>query len=154
MIHIIRDNSDNKDFQRLIQELDKDLNARYGKVQFQFDKYNKVENLDTVVIAFWQKKAVGCACFKVFEEDSIEIKRMFLIPKYRGQGIADKILEELENSAMEKGFSNAVLETGIKQPEAIGFYKRNNYIQINNYGQYIGNANSVCMKKQLKENQP
>ena len=59
------------------------------------------------------------------------------------------VLKELENWTQESGFKNCILETSIKQPEAIAFYKKNLYEQIPNYGQYIGIENSVCFKKSL-----
>jgi putative acetyltransferase len=149
MAKVIRTKSDNIDFQELVKFLDDELNSRYGIVQLHYDQYNKIESLDTVVIAYLDKSPVACGCFKAFDESCIEIKRMIVKPENRGKGIADRILEELEKWAIEMGFSGSVLETGIKQPEAIRFYMRNGYIKIANYGQYIGNENSVCMGKQL-----
>ncbi|HRZ97651.1 MAG TPA: hypothetical protein P5084_08845 [Paludibacter sp.] len=47
-------------------------------------------------------------------------------------------------------FSHCVLETGIRQPDAIRLYEKNGYRTIPNYGQYIGVENSCCFKKRLK----
>ncbi|MCD8175986.1 MAG: GNAT family N-acetyltransferase [Tannerellaceae bacterium] len=47
------------------------------------------------------------------------------------------------------GFTSVVLETGINQPEAIRLYEKNGYIRIANYGPYINQPDSVCMKKIL-----
>ncbi|MNR27323.1 putative acetyltransferase [compost metagenome] len=74
---------------------------------------------------------------------------MFVHPDYRKQGIAAQILNELEKWATEIGFSDCVLETGKKQPEAIALYQKAGYKITPNYGQYIGVDNSVCMLKQL-----
>ncbi|MEO6589269.1 MAG: GNAT family N-acetyltransferase, partial [Pyrinomonadaceae bacterium] len=60
-----------------------------------------------------------------------------------------KILAELENWAKELNFSECILETGLKQPEAIRLYQKSGYETILNYGQYAGVENSVCMKKVL-----
>lgn len=150
-MQIIRDTSDNKDFQGLVKLLDDDLNSRYGVIQAQYEKYNKIKDIDTVVIGYIDNRAVGCGCFKAFSTDSIEIKRMFVDSDCRGSGIATLILLELEKWALEKGFSGSVLETGLEQPEAIRFYAKLGYHRIDNYGQYIGNPNSICMSKKLKE---
>ncbi|HEY4788271.1 MAG TPA: GNAT family N-acetyltransferase [Bacteroidales bacterium] len=149
MLKIVRDNSNSEDFRQLVELLDKELYLRYGALQAQYDKYNKIEFLDTVVIGYIDKKPAGCGCFKVFETNTVEIKRMIVKSEHRGSGIASMILLELEKWAVEMGFSGAVLETGIKQVEAIKFYTKLGYQRIGNYGQYIGNENSICMSKEL-----
>jgi putative acetyltransferase len=150
VIQILRDTSDNPDFQELISLLDNELNARYGIIQAQYDRYNKVDALDTIVLAYLDNKPVACGCFKVFEKETVEIKRMVVKPEFRGRGIAKMILLELEKWAIEQGYFKSVLETGIGQSEAIRLYARLGYDTIENYGQYKGNRNSICMSKELK----
>jgi GNAT superfamily N-acetyltransferase len=58
-------------------------------------------------------------------------------------------LKALENWAREMSYSRCVLETGIRQPDAIALYKKNSYTLIPNYGQYIGVENSLCFEKYL-----
>lgn len=149
MTKIVRSTSENRDFQELVSLLDQELDSRYGIVQKQYHQYNRIVSLDTVVIAYQDGQAAGSGCFKAFDANSVEIKRMVVKPDLRGTGIAEKILLELEHWAVEKGYTQAVLETGKKQPEAIRFYGRLGYKTIENYGQYIGNTNSICMAKQL-----
>jgi GNAT superfamily N-acetyltransferase len=149
MIRIIRNTSDSNDFRELIRLLDKELNDRYGRFQTQYEKYNRIDSLDTVVIAYSDDIPVGCGCFRRFDNETVEIKRMFVKPDMRSIGIAGKILSELEKWAVENEFSELILETGIKQPEAIRFYTKKGYAVIDNFGQYIGNSNSICMSKYL-----
>jgi putative acetyltransferase len=149
MLTLLRCNSDNPDFKRLVALLDRDLNGRYGDLQSDYDQFNVVELIDTVVVARMDDQAVGCGCFKPFDGDTVEIKRMFVVSDHRGKGIAGRILDELEHWAVESGFSRSVLETGIKQTEAIGLYQKKGYAKIENYGQYIGMENSVCFGKRL-----
>ena len=66
MINIKRTNSDDPDFHRLVRKLDKDLLERYGELQVFYNQYNKIENLETVVVAYEGEKPVGCGCFKRF----------------------------------------------------------------------------------------
>ena len=94
-------------------------------------------------------RAVGCGCFKRFDAGTAEIKRMFVRPENRGSGAATLLLEELEKWAAEAGYSRAILETGVKNPEAIRFYTKSGYARIENYGQYVGMENSICMGKSL-----
>lgn len=149
MITIQRTNSNSSDFRLLIQQLDKDLAKRYGTLQQVYDQYNKIENLDTIVIAFLDNEPVGCGCFKYFDKNMVEVKRMYVKPEVRGKGAGSRILTELENWAGELKYKGIVLELGNKQPEATRLYKKQGYEVIPNYGQYIGMENSICMKKDL-----
>jgi GNAT superfamily N-acetyltransferase len=149
MLKLERTTNENRAFRRLIAELDEDLDSRYGELQKQYNDFNKVEKIDTVVIARKENKAVGCGCFKPFDGETVEIKRVFVQKSFRGKGISDTILKELETWAAKLGFSAAVLETGKGQPEAIRFYTKQGYTVISNFGQYRGNDNSVCMEKEL-----
>ena len=146
---ITRTDSNNPDFRDLVIQLDSELTSRYGELQKWHDQFNIIESNNTVIVAYNGDLPVGCGCFKVFDDVSAEIKRMFVKPEYRGTGIAEKILLELEKWASELGFKFTVLETAIKQPEAIRFYTRLNYKRIENYGPYAGNQNSICMRKKL-----
>jgi GNAT superfamily N-acetyltransferase len=148
-ITLRRTNSSNPDFRILIPLLDKELADRYGELQSIYDRYNHIIDINTVVIAYRDDTPVGCACFKQIDDDSVEIKRMFVHPTERGQGIASAILSQLELWAWENGFSYTLLETGDKQHEAIALYQKLGYVIIPNYGQYSGMESSICMQKQL-----
>jgi len=149
MLKIIRTDSDNADFRELVRLLDADLAIRDGADHGFYAQFNKVDAIKNGVVAYRDEIAVGCGAFKKYDEESVEIKRMFVRPENRGQGIAVEVLKELEKWAGESGFEFAVLETGKKQPEAIRLYEKSGYALIPNYGQYEGIENSVCMKKSL-----
>lgn len=148
-IEIQRCDSTNADFRNLIKSLDAELDERYGNLQKQYDVYNKIEFLETVVVAYEENTPVGCGCFKSTDDQNVEMKRVFVRNNCRGKGIASLVLNELECWAKEKGFQYSILETGSKQHEAISLYKKCGYNVIDNFGQYIGNTNSICMKKAL-----
>lgn len=148
-----RTNNDNKDFRHLTNLLDLELTILYGDIQVQYQPFNVIESIDTVVVAYQDNLPVGCGCFKPFDMKAIEIKRVFVQPEHRGKGIAKSILQELERWALESGYSTVVLETGIKQTDALQFYSHSGYEHIDNYGHYLDNANSICMSKSLKNNQ-
>jgi GNAT superfamily N-acetyltransferase len=134
----------------LINALDEDLYQRNGEAQLKYRPYNKVDTIKHVVVIYVDEKPVGCGAFKKFDEESVEIKRMFVYPEMRGKKLAAGILEELEKWAIEEGFSKAVLETGHKQTEAIHLYTKAGYMLTENYGQYIGMEESICYRKDLK----
>ena len=149
MITIKRTDSEDLDFQSLVGELDKELAIRDGEDHSFYAQYNKINAIKYVLVAYENDKAVGCGAIKSFDENSMEVKRMFVPLENRGKGVASLILKELENWAKELGNEKCVLETGYKQPEAIRLYEKNGYIKIPNYGQYIGMNNSVCFEKML-----
>ncbi len=149
MTSIVRTDSTNPDFRQLVVLLDQDLRRRDGEDHDFYAAFNKIDSIAHVVVAYRNGVAVGCGAFKKYSERTVEIKRMFVLPEFRGQGIAGVVLSELETWAGQLGFSECILETGKKQPEAIRLYQKSGYSVIPNFGQYQGVDNSVCMKKIL-----
>ena len=148
---LIRTDSNNPDFAELVKQLDADLAIRDGEDHAFYDQFNKLDAIKHTVVAYNEaNRAVGCGAIKQFETGIMEVKRMFVPLEERGKGIAGEILKELEIWAKELGNDKCILETGIKQPEAISLYKKSGYRFIDNYGQYAGVENSVCFAKLLK----
>ena len=150
MIELKRSNSENLDFIGLVKHLDADLKIRDGDEHDFFNQYNKLDTIKNVVIVYLNRQAVGCGAFKLYEDTTVEIKRMFTSTEARGNGIGTLVLAELERWACEEAFTHAILETGYRMPEAIGLYSKNGYERIPNYGQYINIDASRCFKKELK----
>ncbi|MFC0513631.1 GNAT family N-acetyltransferase [Mucilaginibacter angelicae] len=148
-VTLIRTNSDNPDFRLLVTELDADLRLRNGDMMNIYDQHNIIEKNDTVVIAYTDQIPAGCGCFKAFDQDSVEVKRMFVRPGARGNGISKIVLNELETWALESGFKHAVLESAGKQVEAHNLYQKSGYGRIPNYGPYVNLPYSFCFMKTL-----
>jgi putative acetyltransferase len=146
-INLLRTDSDNADFRDLVALLDADLRIRDGAEHDFYAQFNKIDKIRNALVAYENETAVGCGAFKEYAHGVAEIKRMFVLPDSRGRGVAQKILSELEAWAKELNFSECILETGLKQPEAIRLYQKSGYELIPNYGQYAGVENSVCMRK-------
>lgn len=146
---IERTDSKNKDFVSLVRLLDADLANRDGGEHEYYAQFNKIESIRYVVVAYENDQPVACGGIKEFEPGAMEVKRMFTLLEDRGKGIAVEVLAELEKWASELSCSRCVLETGLKQPEAIWLYEKGGYSRIPNYGQYIGIDNSVCFEKVL-----
>jgi putative acetyltransferase len=138
-----------QDFIMLVAQLDEDLSSRYGEMQKQYTPLNSLAAIKDAAVAYLDGAPVACGAFKAVSEDTVEIKRVFVKPEFRNRGLAGKILKTLENAAKNRGYMYAVLETGVKQHEAIGLYKKSGYAITDKYGPYVGNENSVCMKKAL-----
>lgn len=149
-ITLMRTNSENEEFRKLVALLDEDLRIKDGDEHAFFAQYNKIDKIKHVLVAYKNNVAIGCGAIKQYSEKVAEIKRMFVVPEHRGSGIAGKILAELERWAGELAFEECILETGKKQVEAVRLYRKCNYTLIPNYGQYQGVESSVCMSKKIQ----
>lgn len=145
---IITDSKDER-FINLIKLLDNDLDERYGELQKKYGKHNKIDYIKDVVLILKNDSPVACGAFKEFDDNAAEIKRVFVKKEFRRQGLSKMIMNKLEDLAKQAGYNYAVLETGQKQYEAISLYENIGYEITPNYGPYVGNSNSVCMKKRL-----
>jgi putative acetyltransferase len=149
-IKLVRTTSENSDFSDLIKLLDHELFENYGEQQVTYNQHNQVGKLDTVLLIYYHNEAIGCGCFRQFnDEGTVEIKRMYVKKLYRGKGISKIILKELEKWAVEEGYRLSVLETGVLQHEAIGLYLKQGYEKTKCYGDYAHLNNSICFIKRL-----
>lgn len=117
----VKTNGENSDFIFMCQELDANSD-------------------DTVV---------GSGAYKVYDEETVEIKRVYIDKPYRGQGLGTDLLLHLEADAKKAGYRYSILETGFLLQEAYHLYLKSGYQIIPNYGQYKDIPESVCMKKML-----
>jgi putative acetyltransferase len=101
------------------------------------------------VIAYVLGRPVGCGAFVLQPEGLAEVKRMFVHPGHRRTGVGRRILHALERRAAAAGAGTIILETGLKQPEALALYESAGYTQTEPFGEYIGNPYSVCFLKKL-----
>lgn len=93
-------------------------------------------------------RAAGCGAF-VDRGAYAEVKRMYVDPHFRGQGIGAQLLARIVQGASEAGFRSLKLETGISQPEAIGLYERDGFAYCAPFGQYQSDPLSLFMEKSL-----
>ncbi|MET9656735.1 GNAT family N-acetyltransferase [Streptomyces sp. NPDC006510] len=85
-----------------------------------------------------------------YSDGDAELKRMFVIPEGRGNGLARRILAALEDDARAAGRVRMVLETGDKQPEAIALYTSSGYVPCEKFGHYRMYGSSRCFAKPLR----
>ena len=148
-MHCIRTNSTHADFKKLVTELDAELRIRDGDESEFYEQFNKSDSIKYAVVIYQDGIAIGCGALRPYTNNKIEVKRMFVPLEDRSNGIASLVVNELEKWAIELGFYHLILETGIRQPEAIRLYTKNGYNSIPNYGQYEGVSSSVCFEKHL-----
>lgn len=150
-ITFTKTDSNNGDFQKLVALLDDYLKEINGENHSFFSKFNTIDTLSHVLVAYSDEKPVGCGAFKPFSEKEAEIKRMFVLEEFRGQGLGRKILKNLEYWAEESNFDFCILETSKNMPNAVKLYQKAGYSSIQNYGQYKDVESSICMKKWVSE---
>jgi GNAT superfamily N-acetyltransferase len=129
--------------------LDTELAIVDGNEHSFYSQFNKIDSIKYVVVASHDSIPMGCGAIKKYSDGVMEIKRMFVLPAARKKGIASAILNDLEKWAAELGSVKCILETGKRQSDALSLYRKNNYQQIPNYGQYAGIDNSICFEKKL-----
>ncbi len=149
MTTITRTNSTDPDFLKLVSLLDADLAIRNGDKHDFYSQFNTLDKIKHVVVAYEDGEPAGCGAIKEFAPNTMEVKRMFVVPSHRRKGIAENVLRELEKWASELSYSKCILETSLKQQEAIGLYRKRGYQLIPNFGQYVGVGNSICFVKQI-----
>ena len=149
-IRITNENPDQPEVRALIGELDRYQQALYPAESNHFVDVSTLaqSHVRFAVARDAQGRAVGCGAVMLMS-DHAEIKRMFVRPDQRGNGVGRKLLEHVEAEALQAGLSMLRLETGIHQPEALALYERAGYVRCGPFGEYAEDPLSVFMEKRL-----
>jgi len=83
MITVKRSSANDRDFEMLVAQLDADLRNRYGNLQEEYDKLNKLDLSAVTIVAYDEDVPVGCGCYKVYNNNTVELKRIFVTPGCR-----------------------------------------------------------------------
>jgi GNAT superfamily N-acetyltransferase len=112
-------------------ELQQDYVERYGEVdQTPVDPTQFTPPHGVFLVGFAGAEPVASGGFCRHDDESAEIKRMYVVEDHRGVGYARRLLAELESRAAEVGYRRVVLETGLRQPEAMALYESSGYAPI------------------------
>jgi putative acetyltransferase len=135
----------------LIKDLDAELLRLYpAQGIFGVDFTNPKVSEMTFCVAYINDAIAGCGGLRPMAENAAELKRFYVKPEFRRRGVASAILRFMEEQAKRQGFTSIKLETGPKQPDAIGLYAKFGYEETLAYGEYIGSRYSYCMEKVLE----
>jgi putative acetyltransferase len=146
---IVRTDSNDKEFIRLVSALDQMLAVINGEDHSFYNQFNTLTEIRNVILVYEGDTAIACGAFKKFDDTSCEIKRMFTEPSHRGKGYAGIVVDELEKWARESGYRSVVLETSVKLESAVGLYRKKGYADTEKYGQYKDAIDSMCFRKVL-----
>ncbi|WP_245597208.1 GNAT family N-acetyltransferase [Jiangella gansuensis] len=105
--------------------------------------------LGRFLVGFVGNEPVATGGFRRHSDGVAEIKRMYVAHEHRGGGHARRLLAELEAQAVEAGYRRVVLETGLRQPEAIALYSSSGYVATDPFGHYVDAELSRFFAKDL-----
>ncbi|NNE15556.1 MAG: GNAT family N-acetyltransferase [Saprospiraceae bacterium] len=144
-------NASDPDFITLVKLLDSNLKITDGDDHSFYNQFNSIDDIKHVITVYDNDVPIACGALKHYDQQTMEVKRMYTIGSKRGKGIATELLKQLEDWAFALGYSRCILETGSRQVSAIALYKKSNYQIIENYAQYKNVENSICFEKQLNK---
>ena len=143
---------DRPDVVQLVDELD-----AYQKPMYPPESHHGIDlaalsqpNVVFAVVRDDDDRPIGCGAV-VIERDFGELKRMYLRPANRGRGLAAALLAFLEGHAAARGCTRLMLETGVRQAEALAFYRREGFAPRSPFADYADDPLSVFMEKTLAQ---
>ena len=148
----IRTDGKNKDFIENCRLLDEDLDRRVGRKikRDKYKKYNQLDKIQEAIVVYKNNKAVGGGAIRRYDDENVELKRVFVHTEYQGQGIGSELVSLLIKWAEELGYQRMILETGELLAESCAVYRKAGFEVIPNYAPYENMPESLCMAKNLK----
>jgi len=148
---------DDPDAAALRKEMFADGGVRYPEFDApasyeEYDAETGVGMLSTVVARI-DGRPVGCASLRStgdgFPPGSGELKKVWVADEARGTGVARALLAAIEDDARAHGLTSVVLQTGIRQPEAVTLYRTAGYRPVPPFAPYAGDFLSLCFAKDV-----
>lgn len=106
-------------------------------------------------ITFWTAHAAGvlagCAALKQIDPTQGEVKSMRTLPRYRGQGIGQRLLDKIIETARQRGYQRLSLETGSMDffVPARKLYEKSGFVYCEPFADYVQDPNSLYMTLEL-----
>ena len=148
----VRTDGKNEDFIENCRLLDMDLDRRVGR-QIKREKYQKFNQLDEIreaIVVYDHGRAVGGGAIRRYDDENVELKRVFVQNEYQGQGIGSRLVSLLIEWAAQLGYRRMILETGELLAESCAVYKKLGFEVSPNYGPYADMPESLCMAKTIQ----
>jgi len=114
----------------MLRELEREYDRRYGaawgeSASAEINRYPAEEFAGprgAFVLLLRDGVAIAGGAFKPFDDTAVEFKRIWTASTHRRQGLARRVMAELEAEARRRGAAEAYLTTGPRQPEAVRLY--------------------------------
>jgi GNAT superfamily N-acetyltransferase len=140
--------------QQLIEAVQQEYVVRYGEPDTTPVQPNEfAPPVGRFVVGYLDIDAVAMGGVRRIDTDTVEIKRMYVVPEHRGRGLSRVVLAHLESLARDLGASRVLLETGQQQPEAMRLYETSGYERVEGFGHYRCEPGSVSYGKTLTADQ-
>ena len=137
----------------LIDALNAELSGIYpepGANHFRLDPREVAGGRGAFLIIYRAASPVGCGALRLLDARTAELKRMYISPTVRGQGLGRRLVAALEAEARALGVRQLVLETGVRQAAALALYRATGFHPIPLYGEYqLSPQTSVCLGEEL-----
>ncbi|MFC1746984.1 GNAT family N-acetyltransferase [Candidatus Neomarinimicrobiota bacterium] len=101
------------------------------------------------LVAYMNDNPSGCGAIRLLDADTAEVKRLYVQPEARRAGLGRRLMESLEAEARTLGARRMVLETGPRQPEALGLFSNTGFERTTAFGGYEDHPLSIFMGKTL-----
>ena len=98
-------------------------------------------------VALAGESPVGSIAIKPLSEDAAELDAMYVVPEFRGRGVAQRLMHTLEDHARQHGFAFVRLRAGGPQPEAVRFYEKMGFHRIPCFGRWVADDTAWCFEK-------
>lgn len=141
----------------LIAQLNAELSGMYPEAEanhFHLGAEQVAPGRGTFLVAYQGGTPVGCGALRVLDGETAELKRMYVSPRVRGQGLGRRLVTALEAEARSLGVRRLVLETGGRQAAALALYRATGFQPIPLFGEYcLSPETSICLGKDLLPHQ-
>lgn len=85
------------------------------------------EEYEKILVAVCDEQLVGTMAYKKIDDETVELKRVYLYPEHRGKGIAKKLYETMLDIIKTKKYNEILVETWENFQSGINFYYKNNF---------------------------
>lgn len=141
--------ADNAAMLDMMRQLDEYYFSVVGEVHKKYAKYNDPHLLACRAVAYVDGVPAACGGWKAVDGETAEIKRIFVCPAFRRQGVASALITALERDAAQHGHTRLILETARTTADSAALYHKLGYREIPYYGSPAGAENCRCFEKEI-----
>ena len=139
----------NADFAALTKKLDEYYFALVGDVHLRYAEFNRPEHFACRAVVYENDTPIACGAWKVVDDTSAELKRIYVLPEHRRKGAAKLIIRVMEENAASTGRTRMILETARTTADSAFLYLSLGYHEMDYYGSLAGADNCRCFEKDL-----
>lgn len=113
------------------------------------------EDFEDPILTLWlaedqaHGQPLGCVALRTIAPQTGEVKRLYVIPAARGQGIGMQLMQQVEQTARSRGLVRLQLETGALLTESVHLYERCGFRPCGRFGDYPDDPRSLFLEKWL-----